>query len=291
MKTQKFNGLEPTNPTRDILTASMVRIIEERRVELVLSSMIPKITDFDGLDVSVQTVTYNKGYFTGKSQITNLRPNTVPTVQLDSENVTEKLYWNSAGIRISRADRDLQAAGKTKFENKTLAALRIVAEGEDSILKKGIDALGQSGLEGVKGVNIVAQSGKWNTLTGEQIVEEIRKARAAHVKGMKFNSDELWLDDTLYEELQKAYSETVEKSILTIIKERNWFKEIKPVPEFGTGVIVEKSPANFGFVEDSPIQLTDQYKEGTDDIYMVEQHLSGLIVFQPHSITRLEGAM
>ena len=285
----RANG-QATNPVRDILSASMVEVVTERRVELVLSGLIPRITDVDGLDVSSKYIKYSREMFDGKSQITNQRPNTVPTVQITATPYEAKLLWNSNGIRVSREDRDLFAAGKTKFQNKALSTMRIMAEGEDKILKSGISELGASGITTAEGINVFTSSA-WSALSGEQILEEIRKARAAHITGGKFKPDELWLDDTLHALLQKPYSATEPKTILTLLEERKWFKQVVSIPEYGSATIAEVNPSCFGYVEDLPIGMTDEYQEGTDDIYMVEQHISELIILQPKSITKLEDVM
>lgn len=279
-----------TNPVRDVLSASMIDAITERRVKLVLSGMIPRITDIDGLDISAKYIKYNREVFDGKSLITTHRPNTVPTTVIDSEPCEAKIFWNTHGIRITAEDRALFSAGKTRFENKSLAATRVMAEGENRVLKDGVAGLGGIGLDTAEGINIVPSSAKWNTLTGEQILEEIRIAKSAHVAGGKFTSDEMWLDDYLYELLEKPYSSTEPKTILTLLKERAWFNKIVSVPEYGTATIKEVNSSVFGYVDDMPIQMTDEYQEGRDDIYLVEQHLSEILILRPMGITKIEGA-
>ncbi|MGL5582389.1 MAG: major capsid family protein [Cetobacterium sp.] len=279
-----------TNPVRDVLSASMIDAITERRVKLVLSGMIPRITDVDGLDISAKHIKYNREVFDGKSLITTHRPNTVPTTVIDSEPCEAKIFWNTHGIRITAEDRALFSSGKTKFENKSLTAMRLMAEGENKILKDGIAELGGIGLDTAEGINIVPSSAKWNTLTGEQILEEIRIAKSAHVAGGKFTSDEMWLDDYLYELLEKPYSSTEPKTILTLLNERKWFNKIVSIPEYGTATIKENNSSVFGYVEDMSIQMTDEYQEGRDDVYFVEQHISEILILQPMGITKIEGA-
>lgn len=290
MKEVQRANMAATNPVRDILSASLTKVVMEKKVKLVLSSLIPRITDIDGLDITKRKVEYTREYFDGKSQITNQRPNTVPTSVVSSKPYSANIFWNSFGIRISKEDRDLFAKGVTKFENKSLAAMRIMAEGENRVLRNGVSELGGKDFFSLDGINVVSSSA-WKSLTGEQILEEIRKGRAAHVTGMLFESDELWLDDSLYELLQKPYSATNPKTVMTLLEERNWFEKVVAIPEFGGAVIVENNQANFGYVETMPIQMTDEYQEGRDDVYFLEQHLSELIVLQPKSITKFESVI
>lgn len=280
-----------TNPVRDVLSASIVNVIEQRQVELMMATLIPVVTDVDGLDVASKSVKFNRGYFKGTAQVTNQRPNTVPTVVLDSKMEEVDLAWISHGIRVTREDRDLYATGKTKFETKSLAAMRIMAEGEDNLLKKGFTQLGLEGLETIQGINVSTCSAKWNTLSGAQILEEIRLGWSAHTADGKFKSDELWLDKDLHDLLQKPYSAERYESVLEVLNGRNWFKKIISVPQFKSAMIVEKSQTNFGYIIETPMAMTEEYTEGTDDIYMLEEHLSELMVFQPESMTKLEGAL
>lgn len=283
-------NMAATNPVRDILSASLTKVVVERKVKLVLSTLIPKITDVDGLDITKRKVEYTREYFDGTSQITNQRPNTVPTAATSSKPYSVNIFWNSFGIRVSKEDRDLFAKGVTKFENKSLAAMRIMAEGENRVLRNGVKEAGGKDFFDLEGINDYVSSA-WDGKTGEELLEEIRKGRAAHVAEMKFESDELWLDDKLYELLQKPYSATNPKTIMTLLEERKWFKKIVPIPTFGGAVIVEINPANFGYVEPMPIQMTDEYQEGRDDVYFLEQHISEIIVLQPKSITKISGVM
>lgn len=283
-------NMAATNPVRDILSASLTKVVMERKVKLVLSTLIPKITDVDGLDITKRKVEYTREYFDGTSQITNQRPNTVPTAVTSSKPYSVNIFWNSFGIRVSKEDRDLFAKGVTKFENKSLAAMRIMAEGENRVLRNGVKEAGGKDFFDLEGINDYVSSA-WDGKTGEELLEEIRKGRAAHVAEMKFESDELWLDDKLYELLQKPYSATNPKTIMTLLEERKWFKKIVPIPTFGGAVIVEINPANFGYVEPMPIQMTDEYQEGRDDVYFLEQHISEIIVLQPKSITKISGVM
>lgn len=283
-------NMAATNPVRDILSASLTKVVMDRKVKLVLSTLIPKITDVDGLDITKRKVEYTREYFDGTSKITNQRPNTVPTAATSSKVYSANIFWNSFGIRVSKEDRDLFSKGVTKFENKSLAAMRIMAEGENRVLRNGVKEAGGKDFFALEGINDYVSS-DWSGKTGEQILEEIRKGRAAHVAEMKFESDELWLDDKLYELLQKPYSATNPKTIMTLLEERKWFKKIVPIPTFGGAVIVEINPANFGYVEPMPIQMTDEYQEGRDDVYFLEQHISEIIVLQPKSITKISSVM
>lgn len=290
MKEVPRANMAATNPVRDILSASLTKVVMDRKVKLVLSTLIPKITDVDGLDITKRKVEYTREYFDGTSQITNQRPNTVPTAATSSKPYSVNIFWNSFGIRVSKEDRDLFAKGVTKFENKSLAAMRIMAEGENRVLRNGVKEAGGKDFFDLEGINDYVSSA-WAGKTGEEILEEIRKGRAAHVAEMKFESDELWLDDKLYELLQKPYSATNPKTIMTLLEERKWFKKIVSIPTFGGAVIVEISPTNFGYVEPMPIQMTDEYQEGRDDVYFLEQHISEIIVLQPKSITKISGVM
>ena len=153
---QKLNNMG-TDPIRNVLAGSLTKVVVDRKIELKMGKLIPLITDVDGLDVTSSEVVFNRGYFSGKAQLTDTRPNTVPTVVLDSERVSVPMKWISFGIEVTRQDRDLFTKGKTKFENKSLSAMKVIAEGEESFLKKGLD-----GVSAQEGVNIVPSRGSIN---------------------------------------------------------------------------------------------------------------------------------
>lgn len=282
---QKLNNMG-TDPIRNVLAGSLTKVVVDRKIELKMGKLIPLITDVDGLDVTSSEVVFNRGYFSGKAQLTDTRPNTVPTVVLDSERVSVPMKWISFGIEVTRQDRDLFAKGKTKFENKSLSAMKVIAEGEESFLKKGLD-----GVSAQEGVNIVPSSAKWSTLNGAQILEEIRTAWSAHTMDGKFEAESLWLDKILHDELQKPFSPTEPKSVLEILNGRKWFKNVVSIPKYGTATIVEDNPSCFGYILNLPAELTEKYKEGTTDIHMLEEHLSSFILLLPESITKVEGAL
>lgn len=282
---QKVNNMS-TDPIRNVLAGSLTKVIEDRKVELKMGKLIPLITDVDGLDVTSSEVVFNRGYFSGKAQLTDTRPNTVPTIVLDSKRVSVPMKWISFGIEVTRQDRDLYAKGKTKFENKSLGAMKVIAEGEESFLKKGLD-----GVSTEEGVNIVPSSAKWSTLTGPQILEEIRVGWSAHTMDGKFEAESLWLDKLLHDELQKPFSSTEPKSVLEVLKGRDWFKKIVSIAKYGTATIVEDNPNCFGYILNLPAELTEKYKEGTTEVHMLEEHLSSFILLQPESITKIEGAL
>ncbi|MGL5623696.1 hypothetical protein, partial [Cetobacterium sp.] len=119
--------------------------------------------------------------------------------------------------------------------------------------------------------------------------EEIRVAWNAHTIDNLFEARNFWLDKDLFDMLQKPYSVDEPKTILTVLRERNWFETITSIPRFETAMIVEDNNDCFGYIEDLPLGIHREYREATTDIYMLEEHISSLMIFQPKSMTKLEG--
>lgn len=280
-----------TNPIRDVLSGALIEVITSRQIPMVMASLIPLITDVDGIDVTSERVFFNRGYFKGQAQITDTRPDEAPTVVLDTKRDSVPMKWISTSLQITRQDKDLYAKGKTKFSNKALAAMQIMGKTEEIFLKKGLTELGLEGIDTAEGVNIVTAVAKWATLTGAQILEEIRKGWAAHTTGGKFEADSFWLDKNLHDLLYKPYSDKEPKSTLEILEGRKWFKKIVSIAEYGTATIVEDRPTNFGYILDLPAQLTETYTDKLTEIHLMEEHLSSILILQPQSITKYEGAL
>ena len=287
---QKINNMA-TDPIKNVLAGSVVQVIEEKQIKLFMSTIIPKVTDVDGVDVTSKEILFNREYFKGRAIVTDQRPETVPTVVMDSERVSVPMKWVSTGLRITLDDKDKFAKGITKFENKARAAMRTIAEEEENFLKNGIVELGTIGLQTIPGMKIVPTADLWKNLTGEEILEELRISWNAHTVDGLFEALALWLDKDLFDLLQKPYSATEPKTILNLLVERNWYGKIISIPRFGSGMIAEDLPSNFGYHEDLPLGMHVEYKEGTTDVYMLQEHISSIMVFQPSSLTRIEGAL
>lgn len=287
---QKINN-GATDPIRNVLAGSLRQVVVDRQITLFMARLLPLITDVDGIEVTTENVFFNRGYFEGKAQITDSRPDSVPTVAIDSKRESVPMKWISIGLAITRQDRDLYAQGITKFENKSLAAMRVMAEKEEEFLRTGVIELSLGGFETVAGINIVTAVAKWETLTGAQILEEIREYWSAHTMNGKFAAKSFWLDKQLHDLLYKPFSDKEPKSTLEVLVGRKWFQNIVSIPNYNAATIVEDEPSNFGYIIDVPPKITEKYMDKTTEVHMLEEHLSSVMILQPQSITKIEGAL
>ncbi|MEG0730589.1 MAG: encapsulin [Cetobacterium sp.] len=280
-----------TNPIMNIIAAGINKAVEERRIVLKMGSLLPLITDLTNFDVTSTEILYNKTAFTGKAQVTDQMPNTVPTVVTGTIQDKARMKWISAGVEVSREKRAFIDSGKTiTLNDEVMKAMRVIQEEEDRFLRKGVQELGVSGIDNIEGTNIYVSS-KWATLTGEQILEDIRKGWAAHTLDGRFDATSMWIDKTLYDELYKPYSASEPKSVLEVLQARNWFENIESIPGFGGAVIVEDNEECFGHAVQTPLRIGASYMEGTTEIFIIEEHVSGIIIKQPESITKFEGVI
>ena len=182
------NGIT-VNPLRDVYAGTLADVIEEKRIPLDARELLPRVTNFDGLDIATRNLTYVKYFYDGKALITDLRPNTVPVLADDGKPYTVPLKWISFGVRTDVNELDDIKTGKLYPVNRIRQAFRIVAETENTFLLNGFEQLGIDGFEDMdsgEGIHVVAGSKRWETATGEEILEDILKMKIAMETGRKY---------------------------------------------------------------------------------------------------------
>lgn len=295
---EKINSIAKS-AIRDVYAGALADIIEEKRVPLFAREILPRITNLDGVDVATRHVVYIKHFFDGKALITDLRPNTVPTLADDGIPTTIPLKWISFGVRTDINELDDIKTGKVYPLNRTEQAFRIVAETENDFLLKGFEKLGLKGFvsEGHQGIHVVTASKTWETATGEEIVGDILKMKVAMETGKKFVARTLVLPEKLDFILERPYTskagETITdaKSIREVLIGRKYFANIKGVIGIETAMGLDDIPSNMGFIDVLPLSIGKEYEEGRATITPIEEKISEFALIQPEAVVKLTGAI
>ena len=291
------NGIT-VNPLRDVYAGTLADVIEEKRIPLEARELIPRITNFDGVDIATRHLTYVKYFYDGKALITDLRPNTVPVLADDGKPYAVPLKWISFGVRTDVNELDDIKTGKLYPVNRIRQAFRIVAETENTFLLNGFEQLGIDGFEDMdsgEGIHVVAGSKRWETATGEEILEDILKMKIAMETGKKFIARTLAVPEKLAFILERVYTtKTGERSsnaesIREVLVKRGYFQNIKSVIGIAAPMGLDDIPENMGFVEVQPISIGEEYKEGRATVAPIEEKVSPFILIQPEAVVKLTG--
>ena len=287
----------PVDSVRNVYAAAVGEIIETKRVPLEARDIIPQITNLDGIDLTSRIVSWTEYNYTGKSVVTDLKPKTLPTIQADAVPKTAQLKWISIGIETTEDEMDDIANGKVYPINRTEQAFRIAAEGENSFLLDGFSKLGVKGLEGLvsgDGIHTVAAGKSWSAMTGEEIVDSVRKMKAALVADKRFTARTLCIPMALDLLLDKTYTGTgitpTGVSTREILMSRGYFENYKAVLGITLPLGLDDTPSNMGFVQAAALSIGKEYYEGRTMITPIEEKVSPFILFQPKAVVKLTGA-
>lgn len=283
-----------------VFTAKLAKIIETKRVPLEARDIIPRVTDFYNLSLSDRSIEWVEYNFSGEAIVTDLKPNTVPVLVAGTGAKRSALKYITAGVRVTANDKQEIADGKKNPMMDIQKSYRIVAEAENNLLMNGFTALGITGVNGLAegGIHTVAATKPWATATGEEILEDIRKMRAAMVTGKKFAARTLALPQTLDLLLDKQYTHSdagntvvSDKTTREVLMSRMYFDDYKSIVGLQSPLGLDNIEENMGFAEVMGLRISDFYTEGRSEIYPVEEKISEFMLFQPEAVVKLTGAI
>src|SRR5699024_3416762 len=190
-------------------------------------------------------------------------------------------------------------AGQPVDSTKAEIARRAIAEKENSMIFVGDKKVGLKGVANADGIQVVNAPKTFATMTSEEIVETIRKARSkiTTIPGMRTSRLKLLVASQPYEELDRRYGEYDARSIKTIIQGNGWFDQIIPVYDLdGAGesgsdslIIMDTAPSTCEIL--LPMDITRFEEEWAYPNWKVpfEERCGGALIRRPYGIVRVDG--
>lgn len=297
------DNITATLEARDLQAIDSV-LYEAPREELVARSILNVKTD---IHPGAETYAYNVLTRSGAAKILANGADDVPLVDTDLKRHVLFIYSIAAAFRYSVQEiREAQLTNTSIDATKAETARRAISEKENNLAFVGSEAYNIMGIANATGIQVVnaltngaAGSTKFRDKTSDQVVEEIRKAKAKITTLPGFGAAQLVLalPPDQYEELNRRYSDYDARTIRKVIEENGWFKAIVRVPDLkGVGtensdamIIMDQSKSTSELI--LPMDITRHPEEYTFPNYKVplEERFGGVALRAPHAVVRVDG--
>lgn len=278
-------------------------LYEPMEEELVARTIL---SIYDQIPEGAEEYSYDKFTRQGSAKITPTGADDVPLVDNVKERVSQKVVSIENGFKIEK--QELRAArdnGQDIDTDKAATARRIISEKENDLVFNGRSAIGVEGLVDADDIHTyTAPDGEggdteWEEKTGEEIVADIRNARAKINELDNFNADTLVVPGSQYEELEKPYNDYNAQTIMAYIDEQGWFDEIVASSylegenhdvgdDVGLVIDTDSDKIQIGLAID--MQREEPYRLPNGSyLVRVEERTCGTIIRRPKAICRIDG--
>lgn len=279
-------------------------LYEPKADELTARQVLDVKTD---IPAGAETYAYNVLTRSGVAKIIGNNSDELPLVDADVKREFQRIYTIAVGFTYSVQEmRAAQMTNTPVDATKAAIARRAIAEKENKIVWIGDPDYNIKGIANATGIQIEAvepgASGEteWVNKTPAEILEDIRKLRAkVTVLPGHGNSSNLYLlvPAKQYEELNRRYSDYDSRSIMKVIEDNKWFKNIVRVPDLkGVGtagtdsfIVMDASPEVAQLLLPMDItRLEEEWKYPKWKV-PVEERCGGAIIRYPMAIARGDG--
>lgn len=242
----------------------------------------------------------------GKAKRSATGADDVPLVDNDKTREEQKVISIENGFKIEKQElRAARANGRNVDTEKAETARRIVAENENDLVFLGDSELGIEGLVNADGINEFdvpedsdADGTEWSYKTGQEIISDIREARAKVNQHDGYNADTLVLPSEQYQELSKPYNDYNSQTIMSYLMEQGWFDSIleisyledaDPDGDNDSGLVLDTSSSNMQLGLAIDFQREEPYRL-PNGAYQVrtEERTCGLILRRPLAVCRFD---
>ncbi len=286
------------------LKALDTELYQANEAELKARTLFNVLTN---IPAGAKTYAYNVMSRAGAAKIFANGANDVPYVGVFMREYTQKIYSIVSGYEISVFDiRESEMTNQPLDTARAAVARRAVSEEENRIVFEGDLDYNIKGLTNATGIQVTAVPAgagggtRWSSKTGMEILADIRNVRAkvTVLKGHDITANlVLAMPAAQYEELQKPYHATSEKTVLEVLQSKNWFGRIVVIPELagkgtaGSDCLVVFDRSRTVVELGLPMDLTRHEPEYQFPYYKypVEERTTGLIIRFPMAISRGDG--
>ena len=290
------NQVQATLEARDLQAIDKV-IYEAPKEELIARSIFNVKTD---IHPGAESYGYNVMTRSGAAKIIANGADDLPLVDTDMKRFQQPIFTIAAGVRFSVQEiRQAQLTGQSVDATKSETARRAIAEKENSFIFSGDVKVGVKGVVNGEGIQVMNAPKKWKDATSEEIVEQVRQARAkiTTIPGFRTASLKLIVSSEQYEQLDRRYGEYDARTILKVIQERGWFSSIEAVYDLdGAGtsgsdcfIIMDTRPSTCEIL--LPMDITRFEQEWAYPNWKVpfEERCGGALIRTPYAIIRVDG--
>ena len=261
---------------------------------------------YDDIPVGAENYSYDQYTRHGSAKRTPTGADNVPLVDNVKKRQTQKIISIETGFKIEK--QELRAArdeGRDIDTSGAETARRTVAEDENDLVFLGDPSLGVEGYINADDINTYdvpqdedEDGTEWENKTGEEIIDDVREARAKVNEQDGYNADTLILPPKQYQALSKPYNNYNSETIMTYLQEQGWFddildismlKEAAPGDE-DCGLVLDTEPSNMqlGLAIDMEREEPYRLENGAYKV-RVEERTCGLILRRPAAVCRFDG--
>jgi hypothetical protein len=278
-------------------------LYEPKEEELIVRTFLSTYSD---IPEHAETYLYDRYERQGSAKRSAAGADDVPYVDNDKERITQKVISIENGFKIEKQElRAARANNRSVDTEKAETARRFVAENENDLVFLGDADLGLEGFVNATGINTYdvpndsdADGTAWEFKTGQEIIADIREARAKVNKEDGYSVDTLILPPTQYEALAKPYNDYNSETIMTYLMQQKWFDQILEISYLegadpdganDSGLILDTSPSNMQLGLSIDFQREEPYRL-PNGAYQVrtEERTCGLILRRPKAVCRFD---
>ncbi|MCF8020873.1 MAG: DUF2184 domain-containing protein [Vallitaleaceae bacterium] len=287
---------------RDLETIDDV-LYEPKEEELIVRTFLDI---YDGIPEHAEVYKYDRYERQGGAKRSATGADDVPYVDNDKTRVQQNVISIENAFKIEKQElRAARANGRNVDTEKAETARRYTAENENDLVFLGDDNLGIEGLVNADGINTYdvpndsdADGTEWEYKTGQEIITDIREARAKVNKEDGYMADTLVLPPTQYEALAKPYNDYNSETIMTYLMQQGWFDRIleisylegaDPDGDNDVGLVLDTTPSNMQLGLAIDMQRDEPYRL-PNGAYQVrtEERTTGAIIRRPKAICRFD---
>ncbi|MFF5994274.1 family 1 encapsulin nanocompartment shell protein [Lysinibacillus sp. KU-BSD001] len=278
------------------------KLYEPKKEELKARTILNVKTD---VPAGAETYSYDVMTRSGSAKILAPGATDIPLVDADLKRHTVHIYSIATAFNLSVQEiRNAQMARRPIEVTKADTARKAIAEKENKLVWIGDEDHNILGVVNATGIQVLAvdnnaggASTKWKDKTGEEILEDIKKAKNLVNKLEGHEADTLLVSSEQFEHLEKVYNRTTMQTVLQYIESQKWFKRIDYTSDItgqGTAgvdcfLVFDSSPDVVEMLV--PMDITRHPQEYKFPNYKIplEERCGGAIVRYPMAIVRGEG--
>lgn len=261
---------------------------------------------YDDIPEHSETYSYDQYNRQGEAKRSTTGANDVPYVDNDKTRQDQKVISIETGFKIEKQElRAARANGRTVDTEKAETGRRVISENENDLIFIGDSPLGVPGLVGATGINTYdtptdsdTDGTEWEYKTGEEIIADIREARARVNVYDGYEADTLILPGDQYQELEKPYNTYNAQTLMAYLEDQGWFnqileisylKEADPDGANDSGLVLDTTPNNMQLGLSVDMERTDPYRrENGDYSVRLEERTCGVILRRPLAVCRFD---
>jgi len=278
-------------------------LYEPKEEELIVRTFLDV---YDNIPEHAEKYLFDKYDRQGGAKRSATGADDVPYVDNDKTRDEQKVISIENAFKVEKQElRAARANGRDVNTEKAETARRFTAENENDLVFLGDSELGIDGLVNADGINTYdvptdsdSDGTEWEYKTGQEIIGDIREARAKVNENDGFNADTLILPSVQYQELSKPYNDYNSDTIMTYLMEQGWFDEILEISYLAesdpdgandSGLVLDTTPSNMQLGLAIDMRREEPYRL-PNGAYQVrtEERTCGLILRRPNAVCRFD---